>query len=387
MDKLFGLLYRSPADPHPLLKRLRAERPVTPIRLPSGETGWLVTRHDDVRRCLADDRLIKDGSTSVTGDRFAASDADWRATGRHLLSLDPPEHTGLRRVVQGAFTRQRIERLRGFVRATTTRLLDDLATDGEHDFIAEFAVPLPIQVLSELLGVPANDRGAFRQWTLALTGAASPEGRASARSDLLAYIRKLLAAKSDAPGPDLMSALLVSESLSRDELTSMVTMLLIAGHDTTVNLLGNGMHLLLTHPAQRDLLIEQPELMPLAVDEMLRFDSPAQSATHRRTTADITLGDQTIPAGTTVLLSLLSANRDLPGADTFDVEAATPSHLAFGHGIHHCLGAPLARLEAEVAFAALLRRFPRMRLRDDFRPAWRLSALVHGLESLPVRTA
>jgi cytochrome P450 len=243
------------------------------------------------------------------------------------------------------------------------------------------------------LGVPAADQDSFRAWsTILVAGIHARDELAGAFGNMLGYIRDLTAIKRANPGDDLLSALLaVSEDgdrLTRDELTSTVFLLLIAGHETTANLIANGTYLLLSHREQWDLLCARPDLLPGAVEEFLRYESPVQCATHRVATTDVALGGQLIPAGATVVISLLSANRDeqhLPGAGHLDVTRAATPHVAFGHGIHFCLGAPLARLEGQVAFGSLLARYPRLRLAEPHTPpVWRPGALMHGLASLPV---
>jgi len=382
-------------DPHEVLRRIRVEQPVAPLPLPDGRTGWLVTRYDDVRRALADPRLSKGGLISPLGLRPPMPPDVWSASERHLLASDPPDHTRLRRLVQAAFTTHRVEAMSGAIGGIVDRLLDGLATPGQHDLVREVAFPLPIAVICELLGVPAADRATFREWAdVIVAGAARIAEAPAARVALLAYLREQLTAKRADPGPDLLSALVAAsedgDRLSEDELTSTALVLLIAGYDTTANLIGDGAYRLLVERDRWEALRREPHLLAPAIDEMLRYDSPVQLATHRTATEDVTIGGRTIPGGSTVLLSLLSANRDaarFTGPDVFDPHRPGNSHLGFGHGIHYCLGAPLARLEARVVFAALLARYPDMRLVDGFVPRWRPSTLMHALESLPVIAA
>jgi cytochrome P450 len=279
------------------------------------------------------------------------------------------------------------------------RIADDLvdamlAGGGEGDLIAEFAFPLPITVICELLGVPLRDRDAFRAWSNAIAaGMGSGMDNRAVADALDAYIRELVAAKRADLGDDLLSELIAvrddTDRLSESELVGMVFLLLIAGHETTVNLIGNGAYLLLTHPDQLARLAADPGLIPKAVEEFLRYESPVETSTPRFTTEPVEVGGVTIPAGELVLVALASANRDperFAGADRFDVERNDSAHVAFGHGIHFCLGAPLARMEGQVAFETLLSRLPGLALAvapDAL--AWRPGILMRGLVDLPVR--
>ncbi|SBT52826.1 cytochrome P450 family protein [Micromonospora auratinigra] len=379
-------------DPHEVLRRIRQEQVVAALPLPDGRTGWLVTRYEHVRAALADPGLSKGELISPLGMRPPMPADVWAATERHMLAADQPDHTRLRRLVQAAFTPGRVDGMTAFVTDVTDRLLDGLAEPGVHDLIREVAFPLPIAVICELLGVPVDDRATFREWVEVIVAGAPRLAEApAARAALLDYLRRQLTAKRSDPGPDLLSAL-VAESdggdrLSDEELTSTAFLLLIAGYDTTANLIGNGAYRLLEERGRWERLRRDPHLLAPAIEELLRHDSPVQLATHRTTTREVTIGGHTIPAGSTVLLSLLSANRDesrFTDPAAFDAGRPANSHLAFGHGIHYCLGAPLARLEARVVFTALLSRYPDMRLPADFVPRWRPSTLMHALESLPV---
>ncbi|MEV6847157.1 cytochrome P450 [Actinoplanes sp. NPDC051411] len=310
------------------------------------------------------------------------------ATRHHMLVVNPPEHGRLRRAVQAAFTPGAIKALAPAVRAITDRLLDDFVRPGRHEVMAELAFPLPIAVISEMLGVPVADRDAFAQWShIMVDGAARRDELPAAQANLIAYIRSLLAAKREKPAGDLVSLLVEDGRLSDNEMVSTVYLLLLAGHDTTAGLIGNGAYRMLANPELWQLLRDQPARIPAAIAEMLRYDSPVQLSTHRVATEDVTYGGRTIPAGSTVLISILSANRDgrrFDAPDTFDTTRQGSSHLAFGRGIHHCLGAPLARLEARILFESLLTRCPGLKLRAGFSPRWRPSILMHSLAELPV---
>jgi cytochrome P450 len=387
-DELLGRLFGT-EDPDDLLRTLRREAPVTPITMHHGMSGWLITRYDDVRRLLADPGLTKDGAMAPTGIKPAAKLPDYAATERHMLALDQPDHTRLRRLVAGAFTARRVTALTGYVESLVDGLLDDMDTDGPQDFVAGLALPLPVQVICEMLGVPEADRSAFRQWSTVLVSATARRSEYfEARAAMLGYVRGLLDLKRADPADDLLSALVTArdsgDRLSADEVTSAVMLLLVAGHDTTVNLIAAGAYRLLADRTQWKRLVAEPDLVPDAIEEMLRYDSPVQSATHRMTTTEIEVGGRRIPAGETLILSILSANRD--GDDPFDIARPRGSHVAFGHGIHYCIGAPLARLEARIAFSRLIARYPDLRLaEDDFVPRWTPSTLTRGITSLPVR--
>jgi cytochrome P450 len=379
------------ADPHAAYGRLRRECPVLPIELPTGATGWLVTRYDDVRQALTNPRLSKGGMLSPVGYRGVLPEPVQNALAQHVLTRDPPDHTRLRRLVSAGFTARRTEALRPRVQQITDELLDGVDGRDRVDLIDALAFPLPMQVICELIGVPAADRNSFRHWSnIAVSGNVANADVPAAFVALLGYVRELIAAKRADPGDDLLSALIAvsdeGDKLTGDELTSTVFLLLIAGHETTVNLIGNGTYLLLTQREQWDRLLAEPELLPGAVEEFLRYESPVQVTTHRMATAGVELGGRVIPAGATVVVSLRSANRDearFADPDRLDITRRDSTHLAFGHGIHYCLGAPLARLEGQVAIGSLLRRYPKMRLADEG-AAWRPGILMHGLSALPV---
>ncbi|WP_305790142.1 cytochrome P450 family protein [Symbioplanes lichenis] len=380
------------ADPHPRYAQWRAAGPVRRTRLPGGGAEvWLITRYEDARRALSDPRLSKQRAETGTV-RSAARPGERNVFGQHMLAFDPPHHTRLRRLVSAAFTARRIEALRPRIEQITTELLDAVAGRDEVDLIDAFAFPLPIQVICELLGVPVADRDAFRAWSDVLVTGDRPR-MPEALKALGAYIRGLLARRRADPGDDLLSGLIQvrdeGDRLSEDELSSMVFLLLIAGHETTVNLLGNGVYLLLKERPRWERLRAEPELLPTAIEEFLRFEGPVATATFRVATEDLEIGGQTIAAGDPVMVGLLSAGHDeerFPEAEELRLDRAQNPHLAFGHGVHYCLGAPLARLEAQVAFGQLLSRFPRLALAVPADAlAWRPGALIRGLVDLPVR--
>ena len=397
------------ADPYPSYARLRDEAPVHRASGPMGSQTWLITRYADVRAALADPRLSKDPAHAPQWVRdLGILTEDGGMVGRTLLTYDPPDHTRLRKLVAKAFTRRRMEGLRPRVQEITDGLLDAMAGRTEVDLLAALAFPLPITVICELLGVPAADRDDFRAWTTAFVSAPfTPEGLEGQRvamGRLDAYLRGQIAERrasvvrgTDADAmPDLLSALLTAaddaDRLSERELVATVRLLLIAGHETTVNLIGNGTLALLTHPDQLDLLRSDPGLLPGAVEELLRYDGPVERATPRFTSEDVTYSGVTIPKNSHVTVVLAAADRDgahVREPDRLDITREGHGHVAFGHGIHFCLGAPLARIEAQVALGSLLRRYPDVALAvppGDLR--WRPGGpaeIIRGLESLPLR--
>ena len=384
-------------DPQRFFARMREEGPVTPVTLPEGNRVWMVTRYADVRAALADPRLAKDWAGKLKPG--FEPDPVTGYLGMHLLSLDPPDHTRLRRLVVKAFTARRIAGLRPRIEEITASLLDAMegramAGADPIDLIESFAFPLPITVICELLGVPAADRDTFQVWSHAIVSSVvSQEEFLGAGAEMFHYFTALLAAKRRSPSDDLTSALIaareVGDSLDERELIAMLFLLLVAGHETTTNLIASGTLGLLTYPAELERLRADPSLLPAAVEELLRYSNPLNHTTDRFTVEPVTIGGVTIPAGEWVLCVISSANRDpsrFADPDRLDVGRDASGHLAFGHGIHYCLGAPLARLEGEVAFDALLSRFPAVALAvPESSLRWRPSSLIHGLETLPVR--
>ena len=385
--------------------RMREEGPVTPVIMPDGGRAWLVTRYADVRAALADPRLHKDWAGKLAPPDWVGDDVTGFLS-MHLLNADPPDHTRLRRLVSKGFTPRRVAGLRPRVEAITASLLDGMAAraavlreagdDGAVDLLEAFAFPLPVTVICELLGIPAEDQDQFRAWSnVVVASSAEPGALRAAGEAMFWYFTKLVAAKRAQPADDMVSALIEArdsgDSLNERELISMLFLLLVAGHETTTNLIASGTLALLTNPAEMDRLRTDESLLPGAVEELLRYVNPLNHATERFTLEPVEIGGVTIPAREWVLCVTSSANMDpgrFPGADRLNVGRDASGHVAFGHGIHFCLGAPLARLEGEVAFGALLSRFPSLSLAADPETLrWRRSSLIHGLESLPVRLA
>ncbi|MEV7151709.1 cytochrome P450 [Streptomyces sp. NPDC093084] len=381
------------ADPYAVYARLREAGPVHRFTGTDGLPAWLVTRYDDVRQALADPRLSLDKAHAKPGGYRGLALPP--ALDANLLNMDPPDHTRIRRLVSQAFTPRRIARLREPVRRTADALLDAVAPLGRADLIADYAAPLPIAVICELLGVAEDDRPDFRSWTDALVvpDPARPDGAREAVRALLAYFAGLLARKRAEPADDLLSALIAvrdeEDRLSEDELMSLAFLILFAGYENTVHLIGNAVLALLLDPPQLAALRADPARTGAAVEELLRYDGPVPLAIRRFPTEDVTIGGVAVPAGETVLLSLAAAHRDprrFPEPDRLDLGRDGAGHLALGHGIHYCIGAPLARLEAEIALTALLERLPGLALDvpvDALRH--RPSMRTRGLLALPVR--
>jgi cytochrome P450 len=389
-------------DPFPLFAQLRPACPVHEVRLADGHDAWLVLGHDEARSALKDRRLSKDMLAALQGDPdVVAEGLPGPAFSRHMLNVDPPDHTRLRKLVARAFVPARVAALEPAITDTANDLLDLLeraeADTAVVDLVAGYARPLPFAVIGELLGVPAADRPSLDAWfqTLLRPWAGDPPADMVAASDsIVAYLADLVAAKSRMPGDDLVSVLVSAsdgdDRLTRQELLSSLFQLIVAGHDTTTSLIGNSVVALLDHPDQMADLVYNPGLLPGAVEELLRFCAAVPHATFRVTTGAVEVGNTTIPEGKQVLVCLAAANRDpleWDDPDKLDIRRAPKPHLAFGHGIHFCLGAPLARLEERIALATLLGRFPTLRLavaRDGLAWSHGDGLVLRGLDSLPV---
>jgi cytochrome P450 len=382
------------ADPYPAYHRLRAADPVhlSPLGL------WLVSRYDDCVMVLRDQRFVREGFERALAPVYG-NVAETDQLPRSMLFRDPPDHTRLRSLVNRAFTPRVVEGLRPRIEQIVDRLLDQVQDSGRMEVIADLAYPLPVTVISEMLGVPEGDRDTIRQWSadvarsLDAIGLPMPtdlvaRGRAGRRA-LGEYFRSLIPERRRRPRSDLLSQLIAVEEqgdkLSEGELLSTCVLLYIAGHETTVNLIGNGLLALLRHPEELARVRGEPALIPSAVEELLRYDGPVQR-TARIAATDVEIDGRQIGKGAMVVVLLGAANRDpsqFPDPDRLDVARADNRHIAFGLGIHFCLGAPLARLEAQIAFATLLRRAPRLALAAGT-PEWRDSQVLRGLKALPV---
>ncbi|MFE7773322.1 cytochrome P450 [Streptomyces sp. NPDC057445] len=381
------------ADPYPYYAKLREAGPVHEVVTPYGDRLWLVVGHEEARAALADPRLSKSPGT------VGLMMLDEQVIGPHLLAVDPPDHTRLRGLVARGFTVRRVEALRPRIQQITDELIDAMLPSGRADLVAALAFPLPITVICELLGVPSSDRDRFRAWSTEVVAPTGAESERTAIHELGAYLDELIEdRRCGGPADDLLSALLRTSAgdddrLSAAELRAMAYLLLIAGHETTVNLISNGVRALLAHPAQLAALQDDFGLIDAAVEEMLRYDGPVETATMRFTREPVRYGGRVVPAGEAVLVGLAAADRDpdrFSEPDRFDIRrgGATgkgPGHLAFGHGIHYCLGAPLARLEARIAIRSLLERCPGLAPEPEGGPPdWLPGMLIRGVRRLPV---
>ncbi|MEU9664111.1 cytochrome P450 [Streptomyces bobili] len=377
-------------DPHPVYARLRERAPVHRVRLPDPDARyetWLVVGHEEARAALADPRLAKDGS------RVGVTFLDAELIGRHLLTADPPQHTRLRALVSRAFTMRRVEGLRPRIQRITDDLLDAMLPHGRADLVDSLAYPLPITVICELLGIPEIDRTEFRKLSTEAVAPTSGAAEYDAFVRLAGYLTELIEDKRAAgPTGDLLSDLIRTtaedgDRLSPGELRGMAFVLLIAGHETTVNLITNAVHALLTHPGQLAGLRADMSLLDGAIEETLRFEGPVENATFRFAAEPLEIAGTPVAQGDGVMIGLTAADRDgarFPAPDRFDIRRDTRGHLAFGHGLHYCLGAPLARLEARTALRSLLDRAPGLAL-DGPPGEWLPGMLMRGVRSLPVR--
>lgn len=384
----YGDAFRT--DPHPVYAELRARGPVHRVRPPGAapeQETWLVVGYEEARAALADPRLAKDPA------KLGMSFLDEDLIGKYLLSVDPPDHTRLRSLVSRAFTVRRVELLRPRIQQITDELLDAMLPHGRADLLESFAFPLPITVICELLGVPEMDRAEFRKISTEVVAPSSPDSEYDAVVRLADYLTELIEDKrSGGPSDDLLSDLIRTtaedgDRLSASELRGMAYLLLLAGHETTVNLIANGVHALLGHPDQLAALRADMGLLDGAVEEMLRYEGPVEAATFRFAAEPLEIAGVPIARGETVLVGLTAADRDparYPDPDRFDIRRDPRGHVAFGHGIHFCMGAPLARLEARTAIRTLLERAPGLALDGPPGP-WLPGLLIRGMRSLPVR--
>lgn len=387
-------------NPYPFYARLRAEEPVKALIQRDKRPVWLVTRYADVAAALKDDRFTKDRLAALA-DEEQKRYLPWmpafiRPLSMNMLDQDPPNHTRLRALVQKAFTAAYVEKLRGRIERYAHELIDGMLTCGRADLLNEFALPIPLRMISDMIGVPERDRHRFGAWSskaVSISTGADALLVIPAVWRFLRFVRRLIRLRQQEPGEDLLSQLVHTEEggdrLSEDELAAMLFLLLIAGHETTVNLISGGMLELIRHPAELERLRAEPALTKTAVEELLRYTSPVEFATERYTREPVTYAGVTIPKKAWVHLVLGSANRDeaqFPNPDQLDLARDPNRHLGFGHGIHYCLGAPLARLESQIAIRALLDRCAELKLAvptDQLK--WRRSVLLRGLISLPVQ--
>ena len=376
-------------NPYPVYAKLRESDPVFKVMFPHGEFGWIITRYEDAVEVLKDQRFSKD-----VAKRYGPENQTVFVN--NMLFSDPPDHRRLRGLVQKAFTPKLIADMRSHIQDIADDLLNNIGSRDKMNLIDEYAFPLPIIVISEILGVPLEDQDKFRVWSNSIIDASSSDHAEMFEQhakEFTEYLTDSFAKVRENPGTDLISQLVTAEEsgqqLSENELLGVVSLLIIAGHETTVNLIGNGVLALLEHPEQRDLLIQKPELIHNAIEEMLRYNGPVEFSTSRWALEDVEFRGQSIAKGELVIVALDSANRDadkFQDADIFDITRDKSSHLAFGKGIHLCLGAPLARLEGEIAINTLLARYPEIQLQTDVNELeWRPGMIVRGVKEIPVQ--
>ncbi len=386
------------ADPFPFYAWMRAEQPVYRAKWGRRDV-WLVARYDDVVAVLKDERFVKNPANVKDPTKKSAQPwlpAFLKPLSTNMLDQDDPNHARLRALVHKVFTPGRVEQMGEHIQQIVDSLLDRVAGRGSMDLVNEFALQLPLTVISELMGVPERDRIRFHRWVKATLQASSPWQMMMMLPSVygvMRFLRRLVAERRVHPGDDLLSALIAAEeagdSLSEDELLGMVVLLLIAGYETTVNLIASGTLALLQFPEQMQLLRAEPTLIRGAVEELVRFASPVNEATERFASEDITVAGVTIPKGALTVAVLGSANRDehyFERGDDLDIRREKNRHLGFGQGIHYCVGAPLARLEGSIAINTLLQRLPNLQLAvPGEKLRWRATFAVRGLEQLPVR--
>ncbi|WP_336760119.1 cytochrome P450 family protein [Paenibacillus sp. USHLN196] len=395
-------------DPFAMFAQMRSKGSVVPIPNPMGGAGqtWIVTRMDVAMEVLKDHSRFTVNMNSMDrgndirknlSDDLGSSEPQTFFTGKSMLFVDEPDHRRLRSLVSKAFTPRYMESLRPRVQEIADKLIDQFEGKGEMDLVKDYAYPFPINVISEMLGIPQEDRPQIHVWSEAIAKGLGfgkqDRGVAQHLRSFAEYTSQLVANKREEPSDDLISQLIAIEEegdrLNEDELISMITLLIFAGHETTSNLIATGSYLLLTHPEQLEQLKQDLNLVPSAVEELLRYNGPATSSGPRYATQDTELDGQSIQKGDVVIPLLKSANRDelqFSDPEELDIERKIKRHLAFGHGIHMCLGAPLARVEGDVAFTTLLRRLPDLQLsvpQEEIQ--WHSALSSQGLASLPVK--
>ncbi len=378
-----------------LYKKLRQDQPVFPFKLPTGKQAWLVTKHEDALNMFKSSKIVKDfkNVNEGEGDYFLENGA---YLGENMLSSDPPDHTRLRKLVSKAFTPKMIAQLEDDIQAVTDRLLAPVKEKGHMDAISDFALPLPIIVISNMLGIPEKDRDAFHDWSAVIVESANDQSRIVENQNtinaFITYIRDLVDEKRQHPDDRLISLMIDAhdegDRLSEQELIATIFLLIVAGHETTVNLIANGLYALFQHPEQMIRLRQNPDLMENAIEEMLRYHGPVEIAPIRYAAEAMDWHGQQMERGDAIFISLAAVNRDpdvYDNPDQFDIARENIKHFAFGKGIHFCLGAPLARLEAKVAFRTLLSEFSDLSLSvPDDEMKWRPGMMMRGLEALPV---
>ncbi|TPG38758.1 cytochrome P450 family protein [Flavobacterium pectinovorum] len=389
-------------NPELIFQKLRNTAPIQKIILDDGFPVWLISKFNDAIEVLRDHRFIKSPNSLRTSDTDPLKGKTNRASPAyilrrfHMLANDPPNHTRLRIFAQKAFTPKLITAMRPRIQQITNELIDKIQTDKKCDFIDDFAYQLPIIVIAELLGLPVEDREKLRNWSDVLIEVQVTEKNKQSIEEsadaFINYLSNVFALRRKNPGNDLISAFLrlelAEDHLTENELYATIFLLIIAGHETTVNLISNGMHSLLSHPKQLNLLKNNPDLIHSAVEEMLRYNGPVINSTMRLAAEDILINGIKIKKGEGVLVIFLSANQDEAKFDDslrFDITRQNNKHLAFGYGIHFCIGAPLARLECEIAIKTILERLPNIKFNPDADSLeWRASNIIRGLKKFPV---
>jgi cytochrome P450 len=389
------------ANPYPTYATLRAQDPVSrQLGFEGTHQLWFVTRYDDAERVLRDPKqFVKNYHNTLTAEERAQLQPMSRLSqllDGHMLNMDGADHMRQRTLVNKAFTARMVNQMQDRVQSIADELLDQVFAKGSMDLIDEYAFPLPIVVIAEMLGVPAADRDRFRAWSDAfVTPSRTPAEWATAEkllTEFIEYLGAVFAERRRAPQNDLITALIqaeeAGEQLREEELYAMVVLLIVAGHETTVNLIGNGTLALLRNPDQLALLRDHPERMADAVEELLRYDGPVERATVRFAATDTTLAGKTIKRGEAVVVVLGSANRDethFRHADQLNLTRDDNRHMAFGYGVHYCVGAPLARMEGRIALSTLLRRLPGLHLAAPVETLhWRFNPILRGMQHLPV---
>jgi cytochrome P450 len=383
-------------------ERLRVSTSVCRVRLPMWNEVYLVLRYADVSAMLKDNRLAKDPANALTPEqlkRMPHPPKMFQPLTRNMLGMDDPDHARLKKLVQAGFTPRRMEKLEARTSVIANEVLDRIDGSGTFDLVADFAMPFPVTIISELLGVPKLDQAKFARWSHTLLSVNPTSWRmALALPDIwrfLRYLKYLIALKRAAPADDTVSALVQIESegdrLSPDELMAMIAILLSAGHETTSNLIGNGTLALLQNREAFEQLKAQPDLIETTVEELLRHSGPVETSTPRYARADIEIGGHIIPKGSTVFCVIHSANRDerqFADADTLNLERSPNRHVTFGEGGHYCVGAALARMEARIAFNAMLQRWPKLQLANNAAaPEWKPGSVLRGLRRLDLQVA
>ncbi|PAD70911.1 cytochrome P450 [Bacillus sp. 7586-K] len=386
-DEIFSKEFHQ--NPYEYYKEIRSHQPFAKVKLMDGLVTWMAFTYEAAEAVLKDTRFIKDMKKLYPEN---ITDENTQPITQSMLFVDPPDHKRLRNLVQYGFTPKKIKELDVRIKEIAREQIELMKNKDVVEFIEEYAFPIPIRVICELLGVPQEDQMDFQRWSHVMVDINEPSEYEEAMGEFLEYLEKLIEQKKNTPQNDLLSELIRAEengdTLSKNELYGVIMLLIVAGHETTVNLIANGLLALLTHPDQLSLLKEQPHLMPQAIEEFLRYNGPVEFSTDRWASESFTFMDQKVSKGDHVIVSLASADHDpaiFSKPEEFDIMREKSPHLAFGKGVHYCLGAPLARLEGEIALRVLLEAFPHIALAcDQSELEWRQSIIIRGLKRLPI---